>query len=70
MDFILLLEAEETVRLWESNVIPEENVNASFGTQRLIQTACKAFHHKGYQQSDLLKNTQHQKNFISPVRWK
>ena len=43
--------AEETVKLWESNVLPEENVTASSGTQRLIRTACKAFHHKGSQQS-------------------
>ena len=43
--------AEETVKLWESNVLSEENVTASSGTQRLIRTACKAFHHKGSQQS-------------------
>ena len=39
------------MKLWESNVLPEENVTASSGTQRLIRTACKAFHHKGSQQS-------------------
>lgn len=43
--------AEEAVKLWESNVIPEEKVTVSSGTQRLIRTACKAFHHKGSQQS-------------------
>ena len=36
--------AEESVRLWESS----ENSNS--GTQRLIRTACKAFHHQGSQQ--------------------
>ena len=43
--------AEETMKLWESNVLSDENVTASFGTQRLIRTACKAFHHRGSQQS-------------------
>ena len=43
--------AEVTVKLWESNVLSEENVTASSGTQRLIRTACKVFHHRRSQQS-------------------
>ena len=39
--------AEETVKLWESS---EDNSASSSGTQRLVRTACKAFHHQGSQQ--------------------
>ena len=42
--------AEEAVKLWKSNLLPDENFTSS-GTQRLVQTACKAFHHKRSQQS-------------------
>ena len=42
--------AEEAVKLWESNLFPDENVTSS-GTQRLVRTACKASPHKGSQQS-------------------
>lgn len=39
--------AEETVKLWESQT---KEKSASSGTQRLVRTACKAFHHRGSQQ--------------------
>ena len=39
--------AEETVKLWESQ---SKEKSASSGTQRLVRTACKAFHHRGSQQ--------------------
>lgn len=40
--------AEESLKLWE---ISEENsASSQSGTQRLVRTACKAFHHQGSQQ--------------------
>ena len=44
--------AEETVKLWEAHYTSKE-VPASSGTQRLVRTACKAFHHRGSQQSKI-----------------
>lgn len=41
--------AEETLKVWEAQCT--EEVGNSSGTQRLIRTACKAFHHRGSQQS-------------------
>lgn len=41
--------AEETVKLWEAQSTSKESC-ASSGTQRLVRTACKAFHHRGSQQ--------------------
>ena len=41
--------AEETVKLWEAHSTSKE-VSGSSGTQRLVRTACKAFHHRGSQQ--------------------
>ncbi len=45
--------AEETLKLWEANC-REECTTASSSTQRLIRTACKAFHHRGSQQCGTL----------------
>ena len=42
--------AEETLKVWEANASEEGNTSGSSGTQRLIRTACKAFHHRGSQQ--------------------
>ena len=41
--------AEETIKLWESQYTCKEGLSSS-GTQRLVRTACKAFHHRGSQQ--------------------
>jgi E1A/CREB-binding protein len=41
--------AEEALILWEAQCL-DTSVSSS-GTQRLIRTACKAFHHRGSQQS-------------------
>ena len=41
--------AEEAVKLWETRFNSLE-ASTSSGTQRLVRTACKAFHHKGSQQ--------------------
>jgi len=41
--------AEEVVKLWEAHSTSKE-ASASSGTQRLVRTACKAFHHRGSQQ--------------------
>ena len=41
--------AEATLVMWES--IDGGNVAGSSGTQRLIRTACKAFHHRGSEQA-------------------
>ena len=43
---------EETIKLWEASFLEESCIEApssagSSGTQRLIRTACKAFHHRG-----------------------
>ena len=40
--------AEETLKLWESHSAGDTSNSSS--TQRLIRTACKAFHHRGSQQ--------------------
>ena len=43
---------DATIKLWEKSMATEfEESSASSGTQRLIRTACKAFHHHGSQQS-------------------
>lgn len=42
---------DETIKLWEANSSSEEEQSTgSSGTQRLVRTACKAFHHRGSQQ--------------------
>ena len=41
--------AEETLRLWEAQT-RDENPPSVSGTQRLVRTACKLFHHRGSQQ--------------------
>ena len=41
--------AEATLVMWES--IDGGNVAGSSGTQRLIRTACQAFHHRGSEQA-------------------
>ena len=41
--------AEETLKVWEAQTAEKETSNSS-STQRLIRTACKAFHHRGSQQ--------------------
>lgn len=41
--------AEETLKLWEAQTSSSE-VGSTSGTQRLVRTACKAFHHRGSQQ--------------------
>ncbi len=45
--------AEETLKVWEAANSEEESTpnSRSSGTQRLIRTACKAFHHRGSEQS-------------------
>lgn len=40
---------DETIKVWEANS-DSECYGQSSGTQRLIRTACKAFHHRGSQQ--------------------
>ena len=42
---------DEALKLWEAASEDTENVSASSGTQRLIRTACKAFHHRGSQKA-------------------
>ena len=39
--------AEAVVKAWETNVceIDDQGQGRSSGTQRMIRTACKAFHH-------------------------
>lgn len=42
---------DEAIKLWEcNNSIPEYELSSVSGTQQLIRTACKAFHHAGSQQ--------------------
>ena len=41
--------AEETVKVWEAQSTDQASSSSST-TQRLIRTACKAFHHRGSQQ--------------------
>ena len=41
----------EAIKLWEANSISESERSGSSGTERLVRTACKAFHHRGSQQS-------------------
>ena len=45
----LAVVAEEMIKLWESQFTCKEALPSS-GTQRLVCTACKAFHHRGSQQ--------------------
>lgn len=40
---------EEVLKLWETEMKEEIKMGSS-GTQRLVRTACKAFHHQGSQQ--------------------
>ena len=42
--------AEETLKVWEAKSVVQKESSGSSGTQRLVRTACKAFHHKGSQQ--------------------
>jgi len=50
LHFLLgLADTAEVVKLWEAHSTSKE-VSASSGTQRLVRTACKAFHHRGSQQ--------------------
>ena len=41
--------AEDTLKIWETKGTMQESSGSS-GTQRLVRTTCKAFHHKGSQQ--------------------
>ena len=51
VDFILLLHwLMQLKKQLSCGNLPDENVTCS-GTQRLVRTACKAFHHKESQQS-------------------
>lgn len=43
--------AENALKLWEANMTGETTLPSSSGTQRLVRTACKAFHHRGSQQA-------------------
>ena len=43
--------ADETLKVWESTIEDENEQVKSSGTQRLIRTACKAFHHRGSEQA-------------------
>ena len=43
--------ADETLKVWESTIEDENEQVTSSGTQRLIQTACKSFHHRGSEQA-------------------
>ena len=45
--------AEAVVKAWETNVceIDDQGQGRSSGTQRMIRTACKAFHHRGSEQA-------------------
>ena len=42
---------EATLKLWESVDLDNHKTNATSSTQRLIHTACKAFNHKGSEQT-------------------
>ena len=42
---------DEVLKLWEAASEDTENVSVSSGTQRLIRTASKAFHHRGSQKA-------------------
>ena len=43
--------AEATLQTWEATINEENIQTQSSGTQRLIHTACKAFHHRGSEQA-------------------
>jgi len=43
--------AEAVLKAWEANVCEIGDQGRSSGTQRLVRTACKAFHHKGSEQA-------------------
>ena len=44
--------AEAVLKEWETNVCEiGDQSSRSSGTQRLVRTACKAFHHKGSEQA-------------------
>ena len=45
--------AKAVVKTWEANVceIDDQVPGSSSGTQRMIRTACKAFHHRGSEQA-------------------
>ena len=43
--------AEAVLKEWETNVCEIGDQGRSSGTQRLVRTACKAFHHKGPEQA-------------------
>ena len=43
--------AEAVLKEWETNVCEIGDQGRSSGTQRLVRTACKAFHHKGSEQA-------------------
>ena len=43
--------AEATLQTWEATINEENIQTQSSGTQRLIRTACKAFHHRGSEQA-------------------
>ena len=62
--------AEETLKVWEAkNTVQESPAAGSSGTQRLVRTACKAFHHRGSQQcgSFTLFNVYLRKNDIHKI---
>ena len=42
--------AEETLKVWESTIEDKNDQGKSSDTQRIIRTACKAFHHRGSEQ--------------------
>lgn len=43
--------AEEVLKVWEDTIDSVEGQRKTSGTQNLIRTACKAFHHRGSEQS-------------------
>ncbi len=43
--------AEEVLKIWECTVEGKPIEGKSSGTQRLVRTACKAFHHRGSEQA-------------------
>ncbi|XP_065887842.1 uncharacterized protein [Dysidea avara] len=43
--------AESVLKAWESTICEVGDQGRTSGTQRLIRTACKAFHHKGSEQA-------------------
>jgi E1A/CREB-binding protein len=43
--------AEATLKIWESTIDEDASHGSSSGTQRLVRTACKAFHSRGSEQA-------------------